>query len=185
MHYHYVNANKIILGCYEKAISYSYLDGESRIPIPMSQIESLIQLSKSCVQDIQYDCTLAPLALDGIDFAFWEDRTGEINNYFTGIILILLLQCNHSKSSISEGSNYGFHVCDCHYETEGCIEEETRYNTCNCDANLPITQTDTGTITNTSALPVIKLFFGGMNYELQYATFKLGRLKCHGTKEFS
>ena len=94
MHYHYVNANKIILGCYEKAISYSYLDGESRIPIPMSQIESLIQLSKSCVQDIQYDCTLAPLALDGIDFAFWEDRTGEINNYFTGIILILLLQCN-------------------------------------------------------------------------------------------
>ena len=94
MHYHYVNANKIILGCYEKAISYSYLDGESRIPIPMSQIESLIQLSKSCVQDIQYDCTLAPLALDGIDFAFWEDRTGEINNYFTGIILILLLHCN-------------------------------------------------------------------------------------------
>ena len=94
MHYHYVNANKIILGCYEKAISYSYLDGESRIPIPMSQIDSLIQLSESCVQDIQYDCTLAPLALDGIDFAFWEDRTGEINNYFTGIILILLLQCN-------------------------------------------------------------------------------------------
>ena len=82
------------------------------------------------------------------------------------------------------GSNFGTHVCDCHYETEGCIEEETRYNTCNCDANLPITQTDTGTITNTSALPVIKLFFGGMNYELQYATFKLGRLKCHGTKEF-
>ena len=94
MHYHYVNANKIILGCYEKAISYSYVDGESRIPIPMSQIESLIQLSESCVQDIQYDCTLAPLALDGIDFAFWEDRTGEINNYFTGIILILLLHCN-------------------------------------------------------------------------------------------
>ena len=94
MHYHYVNANKIVLGCYEKAISYSYLDGDSRIPIPMSQIESLIQLSESCVQDIQYDCTLAPLALDGIDFAFWEDRTGEINNYFTGIILILLLQCN-------------------------------------------------------------------------------------------
>ena len=91
--------------------------------------------------------------------------------------------CN--QLSISEGSNYGFHVCDCHYETEGCIEEETRYNTCNCDANLPITQTDTGIITNTSALPVVKLFFGGMNYELQYATFKLGRLKCHGTKELS
>ena len=84
MHYHYVNANKIIPGCYEKAISYSYLDGDSRIPIPMSQIESLIQLSESCVQDIQYDCTLAPLAVEDVDFAFWEDRTGEKNNYFTG-----------------------------------------------------------------------------------------------------
>ena len=67
------------------------MDGESRVPIPMSQIESLIQLSESCVQDIQYDCTLAPLALDGINFAFWEDRTGEINNYFTGVFLCLIL----------------------------------------------------------------------------------------------
>ena len=55
-------------------------------------------------------------------------------------------------------------------------------NTCNCDANLPIAQTDTGTITNSSALPVVKLFFGGLDYELQLATFKLGRLKCYGKR---
>ena len=45
---------------------------------------------------------------------------------------------------IYKGSNYGTHVCDCHDEAEGCIEEETMHNTCNCDAKLPIPLTDTG-----------------------------------------
>ena len=71
-------------------------------------------------------------------------------------------------------------MCDCHYEADGCTDEETKHNTCNCDANLPIALTDTGTITNTSALPVAKLFFGGLDYDLQAAAFKLGRLKCYG-----
>ena len=73
-------------------------------------------------------------------------------------------------------------MCDCHFEDDGCIDEETLVNTCNCDANLPVAQTDTGTITNSSALPVVKLFFGGLDYELQLATFKLGRLKCYGKR---
>merc|ERR1719184_186466 len=34
-----------------------------------------------------------------------------------------------------------------------------------------------------TALPVIKLFFGGLNYELQSAAYQLGRLKCYGDKE--
>ena len=50
----------------------------------MTQIESLIQLSDFCDQEIHYDCTLAPLSDDGVDFAFWEDRHGNKNNYFTG-----------------------------------------------------------------------------------------------------
>ena len=74
----------IIPGCYEKAITYSYPDGDTEVPIPMSQIESLIQLSEFCDQQFQYDCTLAPLTNEGIDFAFWEDRAGGKNNYFTG-----------------------------------------------------------------------------------------------------
>ena len=88
-------------------------------------------------------------------------------------------------------------MCDCHYEADGCIEEETKHNTCNCDANLPIPSTDTGelehwlrlyisdsgTITNMTALPLMKLFFGGLNYELQSAAYQLGRLKCYGDKD--
>ena len=50
------------------------------------------------------------------------------------------------------------------------IEEETKLNFCNCDANLPVALTDSGTITNSSALPMVKLYFGGLTYEIQYAT---------------
>ena len=49
-----------------------------------------------------------------------------------------------STYEMRPGSNHGFHVCDCHNEAEGCLEEETMGNTCNCDANLPIPSTDTG-----------------------------------------
>ena len=34
-----------------------------------------------------------------------------------------------------------------------------------------------------TALPVMKLFFGGLNYELQTAAHQLGRLKCYGDKD--
>ena len=60
------------------------MDGGNRISIPMSQIESLIQLSEFCDQEFRYDCTLAPLTNEGVDYAFWEDRSGGLNNYFTG-----------------------------------------------------------------------------------------------------
>ena len=85
-----------------------------------------------------------------------------------------------TSTYLSKGSNYGQHVCDCHYSDGGCMEEETKHNTCNCDANLPVPLSDSGTITNTSALPVVKLFFGGMTFDLQYGAFQLGRLKCYG-----
>ena len=55
------------------------------------------------------------------------------------------------------GSNYGTHMCDCHNEAEGCIEEETKHNTCNCDANLPIPSTDTGdNLANMSSRTIIQ-----------------------------
>ena len=55
-------------------------------------------------------------------------------------------------------------------------------NTCNCDANLPTPLADSGTLTNTTALPVTKLSFGGLTYEIQSGAFQLGNLKCFGKK---
>jgi len=149
-------------GCYQKNITY--INGLTSSAISMYQIISLIELASYCEQDFHYDCTLAPLMDESINYAFWEDRHGEKNIYYTG-------------------SNYGEHVCDCHYTEEGCMEEETKHNKCNCDANLPIPASDTGTITNVTALPVKKMFFGGMTYELQSGKFKLGRLRCYGNKD--
>jgi len=146
-------------GCYNKTITY--VDGDSGAEVPLSQIVSLIELSEYCEQSFDYDCNLAPLRNQDIDFAFWEDRHGETNNYFTG-------------------SNYGNHTCDCFYEEDGCIESETLMNTCNCDSNLPAPLHDSGIITNMTALPLTKLYFGGLNYDVQSGTFLLGRLKCYG-----
>jgi len=155
-------------GCYNKSITY--IDGEmtnERKEIAMEQIVSLIQLSDRCEQSFQYDCLLAPLrGLHDVDLAYWEDRNNEINNYFTG-------------------SNYGNHMCDCHNHPDGCAEEAVYNNTCNCDANLPAPLKDTGIITNSSALPITKMYFGGLNYETQSGAFVLGRLKCFGEKSVS
>jgi len=148
-------------GCYQRNITY--INNLTQAEVSMYQIVSLIELAAYCEQEIRYDCTLAPLTAEEVDYAFWEDRQGETNVYYTG-------------------SNFGTHVCDCH-EADGCIEEETKGNTCNCDANLPIPATDTGSITNMTALPVMKLFFGGLSYDLQSAAYQLGRLKCYGDKD--
>ena len=50
----------------------------------MYQIVSLIELAAYCEQEIQYDCTLAPLTAEDVNYAFWEDRQGETNVYYTG-----------------------------------------------------------------------------------------------------
>lgn len=149
-------------GCYEKEVTY--IDGATTDEVPLSQIVSLIQLSEYCDQGFYYQCTLAPLQDEDIDFAFWTDRHGEQNIYFTG-------------------SNKGFHSCDCQFTEEGCFEHESRDNTCNCDANLPTPLSDTGIITNTSALPVTKLAFGGLTYEIQEGAYKLGNMRCFGKAE--
>ena len=69
-------------GCYNKSITY--INGQDKSPISLSHIISLIELAEYCTQEITYDCTLAPLNDNDVDNAFWEDRHGEANIYFTG-----------------------------------------------------------------------------------------------------
>merc|ERR1719282_2142628 len=121
-------------GCYNKTITYTDGENYNQIkPVPASQILALIELSSSCSQSFSYDCLLAPLTSEGVDYAYWTDRHGDIYNYFTG-------------------ENQGFHVCDCEFTEDGCAEEDTKNNKCNCDANLPVMLQDTGVITNSTAL---------------------------------
>ena len=89
-------------GCYEKSIIYSYpdADGQSRVPVPMTQIESLIQLSDICEQEFSYDCTLAPLRAENVDFAYWEDRHGDKNDYWTGNVELYKFHVHQSQAQI-------------------------------------------------------------------------------------
>ena len=141
-------------GCYARKIEYN---------APMKQIESLIELSESCQQDIVYKCFMSALQKQGIDYGFWLDRNGDSQVYWTG-------------------SHHGQHVCSCHYIDEGCFDEENVGNSCNCDALEPLEMSDVGTITNSSALPITELRFGGLESDVQSAFHTLGKLSCSGMK---
>ena len=43
----------------------------------MDQIQSLIQLSESCSQSLDFGCFLAPLQEEGVNLGFWADRDGK------------------------------------------------------------------------------------------------------------
>merc|ERR1711970_849611 len=140
-------------GCYEQAVEYQYNDGVNDVTIPVSQIQALIELSDVCEQEFYYSCFIVPLRDGDVDYAYWEDRNGEKQVYWTG-------------------SNYGFHVCDCHFVNYGsCLDEGVNGNTCNCDAMAPAPLTDSGKITNKTALPITKVFFGGINYSTEKADY--------------
>ena len=140
-------------GCYAKNLTY-FSENDGKI-IEISQLEALISLSSECEQSFYYECTLAPLRLEDVDRAFWIGRDGQKNVYFTG-------------------SDSSTHACDCYYG-DGCRDQELYENSCNCDANVPTPLLDTGVITNSSALPVMTIAFGGLEYEIQQAYFTIGR----------
>ena len=141
-------------GCYSRKINYD---------APLEQIEALIDLSELCTQQIRYDCFLSALQEGGINFGFWQDKSGESQYYWTG-------------------SHYGQHTCSCHFSEEGCFEEDILNNVCNCDANKPAELFDDGIIANSSALPIIGLNFGGLALDAQSAYHTLGKLNCAGKK---
>ena len=152
-------------GCYLKNITYISTDNErinERIIEP-SQLEALIDLSLECKQSFYYECTLAPLRTEDVDYAYWVGRDGKKNVYFTG-------------------SDASTHACDCYYTEEGCVEEELLHNTCNCDSNEPTPLVDSGLITS-SALPMLTIAFGGLRYDIQQASYTIGRLICKGKNE--
>ena len=72
----------LLPGCYQRNITY--INGLTQEGVSMYQIVSLIELAAYCEQEIRYDCILAPLTAEDVDYAFWEDRQGETNVYYTG-----------------------------------------------------------------------------------------------------
>ncbi|CAG0885455.1 unnamed protein product [Darwinula stevensoni] len=124
---------------------------------PMKQMVALIQHSKSCEQYIRYDCFSSALTTGVIHYAWWVDRHDEPQYYW-------------------DGSKAGEHKCNCGL-SGNCTD--TNFP-CNCDAKPPHWESDSGAITNATALPITELRFGGLQFEGQKANYTLGGLTCRG-----
>jgi hypothetical protein len=56
------------IGCDKHDIQYG---------VVMSQLQSLIQLSETCEQVIDFGCFLAPLSFEKVNFGSWLDKNGK------------------------------------------------------------------------------------------------------------
>ncbi|CAG0899890.1 unnamed protein product [Darwinula stevensoni] len=135
-------------GCYNHSIKYG---------ATMKQMVALIKQSKSCKQQIRYDCLATALTTGDIHYAWWVDRHGKPQYYW-------------------DGSNAGQHICKCRHSGNCTLSNLP----CNCDARAPRWESDSGAITNETALPVTELRFGGLPFEGQKANYTLGGLTCKG-----
>ncbi|CAG0904343.1 unnamed protein product [Darwinula stevensoni] len=123
----------------------------------LKQMVALINQSHSCEQQITYDCISAALSTGDTQNAWWVDRHGQPQSYW-------------------HGSGSTNHTCRC-----GLLKDCTDPNLlCNCNAESSKRHSDSGTITNATALPVTELRFGGMQLEEQEANYTLGGLVCRG-----
>ena len=140
--------------CFRRTLSYS---------ASMNQLKSLIELSDSCSQSIRFDCLMAPLNDDGVNYGAWINRDGRKEIYF-------------------DGDNHGVHMCRCSL-TESC--RGNAGHKCNCDAQNPTFQSDEGVITSARALPITGFNYYGLNFNSQMANVSFGPLICKGAKYFA
>ncbi|XP_046632837.1 uncharacterized protein LOC124312378 [Daphnia pulicaria] len=135
-------------GCYFRPINYK---ASSR------QMAALAELSVQCSQSIKYDCISSPLERNGISYAWWNDRNGNPQYFWSG-------------------SNSRVHVCQCGIE-QTCFENDVR---CNCDSNAKLQLVDQGVITRKKLLPITRLNFGGTHRANSTGMHTLGRFECDG-----
>ncbi|CAG0891374.1 unnamed protein product [Darwinula stevensoni] len=106
---------------------------------------------------IQYDCLSTALKAGETQNARWVDRHGDPQYYWDGA---------HAEK----------HMCRCGL-TDECVDPTLP---CNCDAEAPQWESDSGAITNRTALPITELRFGGLRLDFQQARHTLGALVCKG-----
>ena len=94
------------------------------------------------------------------------------------LLKLYLGQPNHYFN----GDYPGEHMCTCG-ETNTCTYTDGIENVCNCDANLPILDSDDGEITSMDSLPITGVFYGPLEYTLQNGRFTIGRLQCKGKQK--
>ncbi|XP_068722455.1 contactin-associated protein 1-like [Montipora capricornis] len=145
-------------GSYTRAIHYTGAN--------LSQLESLIRVSKHCEQSIKYECFHSRLhkSNNSDPIGWWVSRNGTKMTYWDG----------------ASGSNQ----CAC-AKNNSCANPDRN---CNCDKDDSQLREDSGVLTNKSHLPVKEVRFGDTsnvtNANNEFVDEKgyhtLGKLKCYG-----
>jgi len=134
-------------GCFKDNITYS---------ASIEQMEALIDISDTCEQYIQNNCSNNALT----DFAYWTDRNGIDQEYWNG-----------DKSTGEQG-------CIC-YETDSCDDFHHKDNLCNCDDRDTV-NIDEGILTSKDQLPVMRLNYGDSMERYSWIQYTLGSFSCSG-----
>ncbi|KAK4011381.1 hypothetical protein OUZ56_020495 [Daphnia magna] len=117
----------------------------------------MAHLSAQCHQSIKYECNYSPFLLNGVSYAWWNDKH-ENRRYFWA------------------GSGNRAHICQCGIDGY-CIDPAAK---CNCDAVAPILLSDEGIVTNKHFLPITKLNFGRTQLPISSGVHTLGPFECSG-----
>ena len=127
----------------------------------ISQLVSLINVSRHCEQFMRYECIGSTL-MDG----FWVSRDSIEMTYWSGAA---------PKS----------HTCACGMNRT-CAQPRSSTSiecSCNCCVNDGVLREDSGVLTNKTHLPVKQLRFGDTSADLQFdeqGYHTLGKFKCYG-----
>nr|XP_032812889.1 contactin-associated protein-like 2 [Petromyzon marinus] len=125
------------------------------------QLAAVAAQAESCEQQVDYSCRRSRLlnSPEGPPMVWWVARSGERQSYWGG-------------------SSPGVHKCACGIE-RNCTQPRVH---CNCDADLPVWQRDSGLLTYKEHLPLQQLVIADTNRTNSAASYRVGPLRCHGDK---
>ena len=125
--------------------------------VSTAQLAALTRVSQNCEQFIKFECN-NDIAFIEVSYGWWVSRDGTRMNYWGG----------------ATGYNK---MCACGV-TNSCSNGQK----CNCDNNGGGWRSDSGLLTDKSALPVTQIRLGDLNSSSEEGYHTLGKLKCYGQR---
>ncbi|XP_072023619.1 uncharacterized protein [Amphiura filiformis] len=132
-------------------------DGNTGNIISTDQIVALVDISRSCRQELQLDCQNVFIYNGDIASTYWYDRNG-------------VSRGNWGTETNVEG-------CQCRVDGD-CADGQAR---CNCDAEGTGVRTDRGYITDHNHLPITALFIDEVDQAGESASYRVSSLQCSGS----
>ena len=133
------------------------------------EIQTLIDNSGTCYQEITFECLVMPLHFEDINHGYWKDRSGTERYFFDGI-------------------DYKGRKCQCsNSDNDDDMCQSSRTALCNCDLRSKYESEDKGTIHAQWILPITGFGYNFKGHSLNTfhalngsATVTIGDLICKG-----